>query len=400
MKDRIKYLFLYAKSYNSLVISFFLFLLVNGLFICKYTSRLNINSTLIVLMYVCGIFLLFFFPFKKIVGERNKKKNILIFWLTALLIIIGILIAHSLINPFTIQVDRWSAIHNFIDALLRGEYPYLVQTHLGGYGSPFPFWQFLHIPFYLLGDVGLGMLFFFIILVLSLKGILKNYGKAVIYLLLLFLSPAFWYEVLVRSDLLYNFIFCFVIISFIHKNHLVIKQNYYLMGTICGLLLSSRLTIIIPFAIFLLTDFLEANFKEKFKFLLAASSAFTLTFLPFLLKNSSALLFFEYNPFVLQTRQGSFIELIGLTILILYFGLKSSKNISKQMYYTSISIVLFVGFTFLHRMITDNFSESLFSSMYDITYFNMALPFIIYSIVMEFNNKKVNIVFEQVDTLD
>lgn len=63
-----------------------------------------------------------------------------------------------LIDPYQIQVDRWSAIHNFINYLVHGRYPYMAPTHLGGYGSPFPVWQFLHIPFYYLNNVGLSLL--------------------------------------------------------------------------------------------------------------------------------------------------------------------------------------------------------------------------------------------------
>ena len=37
-------------------------------------------------------------------------------------------------------------------------------------------------------------------------------------------------------------------------------------------------------------------------------------------------------------------------------------------------------------MITSNFVNNLFSSAYDITYFNMALPFLIFSIVYSFND--------------
>ena len=62
------------------------------------------------------------------------------------------------IDPYSIKVDRWSAIHNFLTCLLAGEYPYAAQTHLGGYGSPFPVWQLFHLPFYLLGNVGLSLI--------------------------------------------------------------------------------------------------------------------------------------------------------------------------------------------------------------------------------------------------
>jgi hypothetical protein len=301
----------------------------------------------------------------------------------------GIIFLHIVIDPMTIQVDRWSAIHNFIQTLFQGKYPYLAQTHLGGYGSPFPFWQFLHIPFYLLGDVGLGMLFMIVLLSISLKLIMKSYNNALIYLILLIASPAFWYEVLVRSDLLYNFLLCFLVIAFIHRKNITINNNTFLLGILCGLILSSRLSVIIPFAIYLFPDFWHSGLKKQVKFLLIGLFSFILTFTPLLIWDFNSLIFFKFNPFILQSRQGSIFEVIVLISLIIFFAFRWKSDFTKQFYYTGIVIVSFVLITFLHRMISDNFTNGLFSSSYDLTYFNMALPFIIHTISSYFKDKPI-----------
>ena len=81
--------------------------------------------------------------------------------------------------------------------------------------------------------------------------------------------------------------------------------------------------------------------------------SFVITFLPFLLWKSNMLLFFEYNPFILQTRQGHLTDLLLM-----------------------IAIGIYVIVTFIHNMyLHDNWNE-LFESAYDITYFGMALPFL------------------------
>lgn len=361
------------------------FLFVNGLFILKYVSRINVNPILILIAYIFTMLLLFFITNKHFV-KLNEKTGKKIYWIIVSFIIFGILILHKIVDPITIQVDRWSAIHNFIYTLFQGEYPYLAKTHLGGYGSPFPFWQFLHIPFYILGDVGLGMLFMIILLSVSLKLILRNYNNALLYLLMLIASPAFWYEVLVRSDLLYNFMLCFLVIVFINRKNITINKNSYLLGVLCGLILSTRLSVIIPFAIYLLPDFWHSGIKKQVKFLLTGFFSFILTFLPLLIWDFDSLIFFKFNPFILQSRQGSILEIIVLIIMIIFFGFRWKSNFTKQFSYTSIVIVFFVVITFMHRMISDNFSNGLFSSRYDLTYFNMALPFIIYSISVHYKD--------------
>lgn len=370
----------YFLKHKTYVLHIVLFLLINGLFIVKYVSRTNFNPVLILILYSIIFVTLYSIIIKIYIRKLSEKTIRIIYWSFVGIIILGILLLHKLIDPLTIQVDRWSAINNFISTLFQEKYPYLAQTHLGGYGSPFPFWQFFHIPFYLMGDVGLGLLFIFIILSFSLKWILNNYRKAFVFLFLILVSPAFWYEVLVRSDLMYNFILCFIIISLIHKIDNSINKNPLLLGILCGLFLSTRLSIVVPFAIYLIPDFWSSELKRKISFILAGLTTFLITFIPLLIWDFNALIFFEYNPFILQSRQGSIYEITFLIIMVFYFAFKWKKDFSKQFSYTGIALFLFVGVTFFHKMITDSFSNGLFSPRYDLTYFNMALPYIFYAI--------------------
>ena len=96
-------------------------------------------------------------------------------------------------------MDRWSALYFPIKNLLNGIYPYIAQTHLGGNASPFPIWQLFHIPFYILGNVGLS---FFFVLALFLWSIYRQWGYVCFLAtsMLVFTTPALWYEVAVRSD--------------------------------------------------------------------------------------------------------------------------------------------------------------------------------------------------------
>jgi len=362
-----------------------LFLLINSLFVAKYSLRFGLSPYIPVILYCFTIILIYFIVNKKIkyVSTRNSK---LIFLLLFLFLLSTILCLNYFIDPLKLQVDRWSAIHNFIHNLFHGIYPYAAHTHLGGYGSPFPVWQAFHIPFYLLGNVGLGMFFAISCLGVFLIWYFENYLQPIVFFIFMIASPAFWYEVAVRSDLIYNFIFCLIAVVFLFKKNYSIQNKSVSIGVLSGLFLSTRLSIFIPFAMFLFPGFLLSNLKSKFIFVLSAVLVFILTFLPFVFWDFHSLLFFKFNPFVLQTRQGSIIEIILLLSMIYYFSGNWKNNITLCSSYIAITIVVFVTVTFCHRMISENFANDLFSSSYDISYFSMALPFVIFALT-EFSPK-------------
>ncbi|HET7733336.1 MAG TPA: hypothetical protein VFK73_05795, partial [Paludibacter sp.] len=286
----------------------------------KYSIRGGLNPFISVSTYCIFIIIsLLYFSKSKLLDNRNSKTAYI---LATSLLCIGILLLHIIINPYNLQVDRWSAIHNFLQNLFNGTYPYSAHTHLGGYGSPFPVWQAFHIPFYLLGNVGLGMLFSIFLLSIFLIWWLNDYSKALIFITTLTISPAFWYEAAVRSDLIYNFILCFIAIGFIHKKKYSIQQQSIGLGILCGLFLSTRFSIVLPFAIYLFPDFIRAGIKQKTLFACVAILTFIISFLPFVFWSNNTLFFFKDNPFVLQTRQGSLLEVLIISFLGIYLSTK------------------------------------------------------------------------------
>lgn len=352
-----------------------MYLLINSLFLLKYVSRSSFPEWASVVVY--SLFIISLVSMFRLLPERFFKP---LYFTVAAGMLAGILLLHRTIDPLTVQVDRWSAIDHFLERMLKGEYPYMAQTHLGGYGSPFPFWNLFHLPYYLLGDVAIGMLAVLIALIFSLKRISGNYTGAALFLVLLAVSPAFWYEVAVRSDLLYNFLLCFLIIAWWYHRGITIGSSLWTTALVSGLMLSTRLSIVIPFFLYLFPGFILAGWKQRLLFTGIAALCFLLTFLPFMVWDLNQLVFFEYNPFVLQTRQGSPLELLVLAALLVPFSLLWKGNTVRYATFTYLTIVVFVSVTFLHRMFTDNFESGLFSSRYDITYFNMSLPFVLWVI--------------------
>lgn len=364
-----------------ILIQFLLFLCVNGLFVLKYAARTSLNPILCLFVYLLLVNLLFFF-YKKIIGSKKSQKKVNVFFVVNIVVVlIGISYFHYVVNPYDLMVDRWSALHNFIQKLFQGIYPYSAQTHLDGYGSPFPVWQLFHIPFYLLGNVAFGMSFVLLVFLFISFRFVKNNLSLSSFLFLLTLSPAFWYEVIVRSDLFYNFLLILAVLIFINVKKHTLEKKTLMLGVICGLFLSTRLAAAIPFFIYFFPEFLKSSWKQRVSFVTIILIVFIVSFVPFIIWDPQSLLFFDYNPFVLQSRQGSWVEILFIVIFSMFFSLKWRGDFICFSEYTAYAILGFVSITFIHRMarlgVVD---DGIFSSAYDITYFNMALPFLVFSI--------------------
>lgn len=357
------------KDINTYIL-YVLYFLINALFITKYLMRISLPVTLLALSayLIIGLLLPRLAARIQHVGSRSLWFAILGF----ILVLAGM---QYLIDPYQIQVDRWSAIHNFINYLVHGRYPYMAPTHLGGYGSPFPVWQFLHIPFYYLNNVGLSL---FAVLAFTLYTVKRLYGNraTLCFLACLLYSPAFLYEIFVRSDLMANFLLVLAVINLLLIKQAGLSTRPVLFSLLLGMLLSTRLAVAIPFFIFLLRPFLSLNLRRKTSFLLGIFLTFSLTFLPFLLWDMKSLLFFEYNPFVLQTRQGSLSGILLLIPVMIYLAFSWQDN--RRRLYGNIGYGLFLltAVTFIINMATSG-NYRLFSPTYDISYFSMSLPFII-----------------------
>lgn len=276
------------------------------------------------------------------------------------------------------NVDRWSAISYPLRNLFNGEYPYLAKTHLGGYASPFPIWMVLHIPFYILGNVGLSEIFSTIIFIYSVK-ILGGNRAGIYATLLLIMSVNIWYEVSVRSDLISNFLLLSAFINILIAKDINFSNQPVLLAVIAGLWMSTRLTCIYPLFILFFPSWINLSFVKKIITPLIALSVFSLTFLPLVIWDSSPLLFSQYSPFVLQSRFGHIED--GIIIMIITAATAYYLNKFYSKYHliclSGISVCSLALISFCHNMWIENSWTEIFNSRYDITYFNAALPFVI-----------------------
>lgn len=361
-----------------------LFFIVNGFFIFKYLPRYNINPYIIIIVFICFVLLSGYVYKKKIHWGENFYK--ILFISTVSIIILGIIFSLILIDPYAIRVDRWSALSFFWDSVFSGIYPYGVHTHVSesNFASPFPFWHLLNLPFYLLGDVGIGIIAFLILISFSIFKYFGSFKKSFIFLFLLLISPAYWWEILVRSDGLSNTLLAVMFVMWYSKKEKNISQNFILTVLICGLFACTRFSALIPLSLFLFQPYLKLPFKNKILFPLLVGLIAITVFSPFIFWDTENWVFFSRNPFMSQTNNGDFYT----SFIMLLFGIIMSlswKTIEQYFSVTAFTIFTFMLVMQLVRM--SKYEDSTFfgDAIVDISYFTLALPYCLSFITLSVN---------------
>ena len=354
------------------------YIIINALFVSKYSARIFPNYVWLLTTFV----MIFHYSLLTMVLPRIRKvKTYAPIIIVGFMGVCAMLFLQYMINPYEVQVDRWSALHNPIANLLAGEYPYLAPTHLDGYASPFPIWQLFHVPFFLLGNVGLSFFFVQLLFFYSIYR-LQGHQALLVALLLIFCSPAVWYEVAVRSDLITNILLVGVLLNIVIQKISVQWFQHYVVpaSIIVALLACTRVVSLLPIAILLFPYYIKMGWKQQIVFFLCLTISFVMTFLPFALWDPLNFFYFEYNPWSLQTGQGNSIDFILFIPLGIYLSLQWNGNHANYYRNTIILLIIFVAITFAHNMINSG-NYDLFCSAYDITYFSTALPFCILGLI-------------------
>ncbi len=366
-----------------------LYLFVNILFIFKYLTRTEISVPLITTLYISSIpgFVYLYFKWSPKVSEKLfKYSSFVLLSITLILIAVGLLY----IDPYTVRVDRWSAVSFFLEGLFNGEYPYGIHTHVSetNFPSPFPLWHVINIPFYLLGDVGIGLIFFLIITFVTVKIYFNSYRKAFFFLILLILSPAYWWEVAVRSDSLSNGFLVLTFILWYTKKGYSVDKNFWLTIILCGIIASTRLSAVLPVALFLFAQYIQTNWLKKILFPLSILAFVLVVFMPFVLWTiDGTYVFFTRNPFMSQTSVGNPVFLIIMIVAGIIFALKW-KNTDEYFEYAASFMFIFMAGSQLSLIMTRGISGSFFTdSTYDLSYFTLYLPYTLMSLASKVSNK-------------
>lgn len=285
------------------------------------------------------------------------------------------------VDPMAITVDRWSAIDHPLHNLLNGEFPYLAQTHTGGYASPFPVWMLVHLPFLPSGNVGLSLIVAAVCFVYSVR-MLGGCRGGIVAVILLGLSVNVWYEAAVRSDLITNFLLLCAFLNLLRARRITFGRSPLLLSACAGLWLSTRLTVAFPLFIVFLPYWQHLPAWKKAATPLIAAAVFALTFAPLLAWDMETLLYSEYSPFVLQSRQAHPADTLLMAALATALSLYSHRCRTTAAVNMACGAALLAVtlLTFVHNMSLDSSWDELFRPHYDITYFDCALPFLITSL--------------------
>ena len=356
------------------------FLLVNSAFILKYTARTPYSPLLFLVLWLVAAAAVVW-TFRRIVSSEQRA----CWTVTAMMVAAVALIAALLIvvDPLSVNVDRWSATTYWLDALFDGVYPYGVHTHVceTNYPSPFPLWHYLNLPFWLMGDVGLGLIFFILLLVVTLQWYGRSWRLTAQALLLLMLSPAYWWEVAVRSDGLSNAILIFCVVLFMERRRISFTTHWPLAALIVGLAASTRLSAIIPLGLYLAASYLRSSRLSLCLSPLIVVAVVAAFFMPFILWDTTTWPFLSRNPLLTQSSTGNPWTLLAMAAVALLLILRYNKNLWRYMNSTAAFMFLFflVAITYNH-LVNHAGTHPFDDADFDISYLTLSMPYALYAI--------------------
>ena len=353
--------------------SMFIYILINVLFIIKYSSRITHYYYLLSLGYAVTLPVLFYLT--SYIPEKLFTKKI--FFILAILFVAFSITSFAVIPQESLRVDRYEMIRLFWDNFFADINPYTPRSLETNIPGPFPFYFYLALPFYAIGEIGYFSLLGFIIFVLLLRKAIQDERNRILILLALILSPAYSWEIICRSTLFLNstlvlaYIFVLTIID-IDKN-----KNIIISAILLGLILSTRsivLTVMCPYLVFI--GIHKTGLKKISLWVIGIGMGFTATFLPIIFFQG---FFPSNNPFAIQN---IFLPLWLPIIVLLLMTVISIKieHISDFIFYSMIFTVVLVFAYFLVQVMQFNFSIALFKDGADISYIVLSLPFVLFGI--------------------
>lgn len=363
----------------------------NAVFVYKYILRIGINpiiATVVFCLLFVGAVWVYSHKIANFISERIAKG--LSIGLT--IGIIGVIACSIfLIDPLSIGVDRWSATTYFLDGLTAGVYPYGVHTHMfeNNYPSPFPLWHYLNIPFWLIGDVGWIQAVMILVFLGCIYVYFRSWRAVLGAILILGISPAYWWEIATRSDGLSNALLVCSTVLLIEWYGIKMEKHWWLLAIIAGCFASTRLSAVIPVALYLFKPWLDTTWKKELGFIGIAAGIVIFFFLPYILWDTETWIFFQRNPFMSQTEPGS-PWILGVMVLIAIFVAYKKQTLYYYFSTTSVFMFAFMLITQLGVVWRSGGEVTLYDPNFDISYFTLAFPFAIAALIMETNYEKSN----------
>lgn len=279
---------------------------------------------------------------------------------------IGLAVALLRLAPSQFQVDRWDAIVYCWQALLDGRFPYSARTRFGGFPSPLPFLQLLLAPFALWGELAWATLLAW---GLWVAWIWRRAGSlALPQIILALLAPPVLWEVMCRSTLVVNSVLWILFLGFA----LPPKRSGVALGSLAGLLASTRLAFVVPLAGWCLAELIgrRRDPRDLVVIGLAALAAFCLTLAPLWL-GWPADSWHHHNPF---GHHQSHMPWPG-TAALLGLSLALAWRWPERSFRNSVWVLLGFGVLFcLNAVLVHGWHGAWYGNRADISYLLFAWP--------------------------
>jgi hypothetical protein len=270
-----------------------------------------------------------------------------------------------------LNVDRYSVIDSFLTAWLNGEYPYLAQSHMGNYPGPMPLYFYIIAPFWWLGESGAVNLLIPVAAWFWLKKSYVNVSRFMVYLLVL--SP-FWWEVLVRSNVVLNGLAIGLAAFTLSSDQKTIRK-----GIFSGLVMSIRTIASLSIVYEVVRSLKERQYNLVYWVKVGTMGVvvLALTFIPVIVRHSSD--FLTMNPLIIES---TFLipvyYTLGFYAFAVLIGITNpfDRNVNH-------GLILFVPIlTYLiYHIAIKGWEEGYINSSADISYFLFSVPFFIRALI-------------------
>lgn len=288
-----------------------------------------------------------------------------------------LLVVYLRVDPLGLDIDRWSALARFWEALARGEYPY-GRTHLGSHISGFPMLFVAALPFWLLGDVGLlqfAALAAFAALALRVA---RGAGGAAFALLLLAALPLHAYEVVARSDLFSNMVLAAWLLHAGDRPGAFAGKRILIAAAAWGLLLSTRAVTVVPLALAAFPLLRGRPARDVILSGTVLAAVFLATLLPFYAWASER--FRDVNPYFVQSGAipGWAVAIVLAASLWTGFRHRAAPRL-----FAHAGLLLFAAVfaAWTIRSFEAGWANAIWNHGFDISYFCLPMPFLLLGLV-------------------
>ncbi len=347
------------------------FTLINCLFVYKYSSRFLPDAWLLTIGYLIISWLLLFGLFRIPAKFYSTK---ILFTLLAFYLLVATIVLY-VIKIDSLNVDRWSVIAVFWEAVFNGEFPYAAKSIHVNPPGPFPFYFIIALPFHLLGEIGIMTILGVFGLTYLLHTRVYSVKRLIIVLCFCMTSPALLWELSVRSTVFINIVLILLYLFWLEKRSQISRRYQLADGLIGGLLLSTRGIVAIPYLAFFSFNYLR---NRQWRTLIISGIGigigFIGTLVPFIIWDYR--LFSIFNPITLQA------GFLNLPLLIIFFIgtiIISYKTKNLRQFYRYLALILTAVITvaFFKTIFQFGWDIALHSSAFDISYYILAIPILI-----------------------